>query len=399
MPPLCLDISEFKQLAMVDAPELSAVRRHLHAHPELSFQETKTSAYLATKLRNLGYQVRHPVAGTGLLAEIGDGPCVGIRADMDALPINEANKTDYCSGQPGIMHACGHDAHVACAYGAAKILAHINKERRLPGKIRIIFQPAEETVNEEGLSGASLMLREEALANLSCLFSLHVFPELPAGHIALTSGALLAACDSIRIKIIGKGAHGAFPENGTDAITLAAHLIQTIQTIVSRRKSALEPAVLTLGGMRSNTFRENILAEEVEMIGTLRYFSREQRDILVEELERCCNTLPALGGRYELQVLKETPALINHERTTGIVRQAAEKIVGLAGIHQAGKHLGSDDFAFYTSHVPACYFVLGVAIEGSPRELHSADFDIDERALPIGAAVLAGSAMLALAEN
>lgn len=397
---LCLDISQFKQQALECAPELSAVRRHLHANPELSFQEKETSAFLTDKLRNLGYRVRYPIAGTGLLAEIGDGSrTVGIRADMDALPIQETGKTAYCSGVPGVMHACGHDAHVACAYGAAKILAQAHKEKLLPGKIRFIFQPAEETVNKEGLSGASLMLKEGAVADLSNLFSLHVFPELPTGHIALTSGALLAACDSVHIKVIGRGAHGAFPENGIDAIVLAAHLVQLVQTVVSRRKSALEPAVLTLGGIRSSTFRENILAEEVELIGTLRYFNPKQRNLLVKELEHCCRTLEAMGGRYDLKVSKETPPLINQEGATSLVRQAAEKIIGISNIQEAGKHLGSDDFAFYTGLVPSCYFVLGVAIEGSPRELHTADFDIDENALPVGAAILAGSAMLALKEN
>ncbi len=234
---------------------LISMRRHIHRHPELSFLENQTAEYVVSKLSPLGFRIQKNVGNTGVIAEIGEGAsAVGIRADMDALPIQEDNLQDYCSQNTGVMHACGHDAHTAAALGAAMLLSERQRKGTLQGRYRFIFQPAEEMVNDDGLSGASLMMQEGCLDELRALVGIHVHPGMPTGILGFRDGTFLAACDSFKIVVKGKGGHGAYPEDTVDPVVLACNLVQALQTIISRRKSALSPAVLTIGGIRSNTF-------------------------------------------------------------------------------------------------------------------------------------------------
>jgi amidohydrolase len=378
--------------------ELVSIRRTIHEYPELSFQEKKTSEFIANTLKKIGYQVTTNIAVTGITAEIGNGNTVGIRADMDALPIQEENPFDFASKNKNVMHACGHDAHMACALGAAFIIQKLHAQGKLNGKIRFIFQPSEESINEDGKSGARLMLEEGAVNDLKALFSLHVFPSLKSGTVAIKKEVLLAACDSFEIVIKGKGSHGAFPETGIDPIVLAANIIQSIQTIVSRRKSALDPLIITIGGIRSKTFVPNVIAEAVELTGTVRYFNKDMHKFALDHITKACNIAAVLGGSFDIKYVHEIPALYNNPDITNLVESVAIELLGKQNVLNIDPQLGGDDFSYFSQKIPSCYFILGVGNGDCSKKLHTANFDIDENALPIGAAILAESAIRFLAQ-
>lgn len=372
-------------------------RRRIHAKPELAFQEFETAKLIATAMHNYGYTLEEGIGGTGIVATLAppnwQGELVGIRADMDALPIPEANDCEYKSEHEGKMHACGHDAHVACALGAAKMLAESILRKEINVGVRFLFQPAEETVNSEGKSGATVLLEAGALNNVAKLIALHVFPGVPVGKIGFRSEHLLSACDTFTIKVKGKGCHGAYPELGVDSIVIATQLVQALQTLVSRRKGANDAAVLTIGGIRSSTFAPNVVADEVELTGTVRYFKKELHELFKVEIERTCGMVETFGGTFDLEYKHETPALWNDPTVTGVVRSVAEEMLGKDNVFEVGQQLGADDFSFYTPHVPSCYFILGVGRDDRDTDLHSPHFDLNEDALPIGSALLAQSAV------
>lgn len=369
-------------------------RRIIHETPELSFQETKTAALVASVLRSQGFEVHENVGKTGIVADLGEGRTIAIRADMDALPIEEDTASrGYASKVKGVMHACGHDAHVACALGAATMLSQWHKEKNLGGRIRMIFQPAEETVDEEGKSGAMRMLEAGVTEGVDAMLALHVFPRITTGKIAVRAGPLLAACDSFKIRIHGTGGHGAYPEQGVDAVVLASNVIQALQSVISRRKSALEPAVLTIGGIQSSTYRSNIMAQTVEMVGSIRYFSEHTKDAIVEEIQRACSIAEALGGSYEMDYAHENPALFNDAQITHMVKFAANHVLGAENVFAVPPQFGADDFSYFSQEVPSCYFVLGTQIPEKVTDIHSPDFDINETALPLGTAVLTAAAL------
>lgn len=382
------------QRARALAGLISEYRRQIHSHPELSFQESETAKLVCQVLSKAGYDVRPGVGGTGVVAEIGEGRTIAIRADMDALPIQETNEVPYCSKIEGVMHACGHDAHTACALGAAQLIAERYASDRPPqGCVRFVFQPAEETVNADGKSGAGLMIECGAIDNAEGVLALHVFPNIAPGLIAVKDGPLLAACDSFDIKIKGTGCHGAYPQLGVDAIVVASHVVQAIQTIVSRRKSALDPAVITLGGIRSTTYRHNIVSEEVELTGTVRYFDNNLHELLKMEIEKACRVAEGLGGSYELRYTQDNPPLVNDSQLTNVVKAVARRLLGPDAVKEASLEMGADDFSFLSQHSPGCYFLLGAQIGDVPRSLHTSTFDVNEDALPIGAAMLAAAAL------
>ncbi len=376
--------------------KIRSLRRHLHQHPELSFHESGTAKLVAETMRKLGYAVQIKAGGLGVIAEIGDpskGKRIGLRADMDALPIEEDSSASYCSKEDGVMHACGHDVHTACAMGAAMILADLHKAGNLPGVVRFIFQPAEESTNEDGKSGATLMIEGGAIQNLAGVFGFHVFPDLPVGTIGLRSGSFLAACDKFDITIKGKGCHGAFPQDGIDAIVLASQAVQMIQTIISRRKSALSPCVLTLGGIKSSTYKSNIIADEVQLTGTARYFEPEVSAQIKTELIRALSVVETMGGSFELDYITENPPLVNDEDLIAIAREAALKLVDRSAIIDLNQQMGAEDFSFYCEAVPSCFIILGCEIAGDKRALHTPRFDVDEKCLALGASLLAQSAL------
>ncbi len=370
---------------------ISEFRRHIHSHPELSFQETSTGLYVAQKLEEAGISCRKGVGGAGVVAEIGEGgPVFAIRVDMDALPIKETNTVQYCSQNDGVMHACGHDAHTAMGLGAALIL---KKTPPTTGRVRIVFQPAEEDTNHNGKSGATLMMEDGAFEEVSGVLSLHVFPDLSCGSIAVRSGPVLAACDKFEIVIKGRGSHGAYPECGLDPVVISSQVVQAIQTIVSRKNSALEPLVITIGGIRSSTYAPNIISDYVEMTGTVRHFYSHTRSMVKKELEQTLEIATTLGGSYEFKYIEENPPVSNDPGITALVEATGHDLLGAGKVQPAEMQMGGDDFSFLSEKFPACYFFLGAMLQDSPRKLHTETFDIDENCLPVGSAMLASTAL------
>lgn len=365
------------------------LRRKIHKNPELSFLEHETAGLAAETLKQLGFEVTEAVGKTGVTAELGEGFAVGIRADMDALPIQESNPVPYKSDNAGVMHACGHDAHVSIALNAARLL----KENPVKsGKIRMLMQPAEETGDEEGVSGAQRMIEDGALKDLKAVIGLHVDASLPAGKVAVLDGPIMAAVDEFTIKIKGKGGHGAYPETTIDAIVIGAQIVQAIQHIVSRRISALEPAVVTIGSFKSSSTRGNVIAEEVEMAGTFRTFNSETREFIKEELIKVCSIARSLGGDFEIKYDLDYPATVNDPEIARVMRQTAIDLIGEENVVEVNPKTWSEDFAYMARETPGAFMFLGAEIEGDRRCHHSHNFDLDESGLYIGAAVLSETA-------
>jgi amidohydrolase len=390
------------QLAKAEAfaDELVQIRRDIHAHPELAFQETRTAALVADELKRLGCEVRTGVGVTGCVGELstGSGRTIALRADMDALPIREANDVPYRSCNDGVMHACGHDAHVTCVLGAARLLAESAREGELPpGRIRLLFQPSEETTDDENIGGASRMIADGAMDEVDAVLALHVAAMSPTGLVLFRPGPLMAGNDTLFGTVRGVNAHAALPHEGRDAILLASHVIQAAQAIVARLIDPLQTAVVTFGKIHGGT-AENILADEVRLEGTLRYFSDEVRKTIHDELQRAFAVADAMGGNGLLEIREGNPPVINDARLTELARSAASFAVGADSIAVADQIMGAEDFAFLAREAPGCFFWLGARIADDPRTHHSPRFDIDERCLPRGAAALAAAAEKLLAE-
>ncbi len=373
--------------------QLVAIRRTIHAQPEYGFQEHETARLIAAMLTKLGARVREGVAKTGVIGELGNGhPTVAIRADMDALPIAEATGLPFASRVPNMMHACGHDAHVACALGAAMLLAEEFRKDAQVGTVRFLFQPSEEQRDEEGHSGAIRMIEEGALDDVDAVIALHT-KRLPAGSIGVTSGPALAANDTIRITIHGQAAHGAHPEEGVDAIAISAQVIGAIQLIVSRRVAAISPAVVSITTIHGGV-KENVIADRVELSGTIRSTGVETRQQIIDELERALNVGRALGATCELKVVEGYAATVNDPGVTETIRTAAIDLLGPAHVVEMPFDPWAEDFGYMTARVPGAMFWLGVTSDRIINPIwHSATFDLDEDALPIGAMVLAASAL------
>lgn len=368
--------------------QLVRLRRRIHAHPEYGFREFETARLIVETLKGLGATVREGVARTGVIGEIGTGyPVVGIRADMDALPISETTGLEFSSQVSNMMHACGHDAHVACALGAATLLAG----EPLQGRVRFLFQPSEEQRDEEGNSGAVKMIEEGALDDVRAVIALHTKP-LPAGAIGVTTGPAMAANDTIKITIAGRAAHGAHPEEGLDAIAIAVQVIAAVQQIVSRRVAAVSPAVISITTIQGGV-KENIIADYVELGGTIRSTGGRAREFLIAELDKALNVGRALGATCELTI-KEGYAVTNNDAdVTQAIREAATELLGPNSVVEMPFDTWAEDFGYMTAQVPGSMFWLGVTSERVPNPVwHSSNFDLDEDALPIGAMVLAASA-------
>jgi amidohydrolase len=382
------------------APDITEIRRDIHANPELSFQERRTAGIVAERLRALGYRVSTEVGITGCVGELsnGDGRIVALRADMDALPIREENDVPYKSRNDGVMHACGHDAHVACLLGAAHLLAESKEAGTLPeGTVRLLFQPSEEGADEENLGGAQRMISDRAMEDVAAVVGLHVDSTAPVGQVLFREGPLMAGNDTLRGVIRGVTSHAAIPHEGLDSVVLAAQVINAVQQIVSRRVDPLESAVVTFGRIEGGT-KENILSGEVRLSGTLRYFNPEVRTKLHEELRRAFAVADALGGEGVIEIRDGNPPVINDAQLTALVRDAAANTVDPDSVGRAMQIMGAEDFAYLAREAPGCFFWLGAMIEDDPRFHHHPRFDIDERCLPTGAAVLAAAAQKALAE-
>nr|HMN26738.1 amidohydrolase [Caldilineaceae bacterium] len=287
-------------------------RRAIHRHPELTFTEQRTAGLVNATLIDLGIETETEVAKTGVVGHIrgGAGPTVGLRADMDALPIQEINGTEFDSTRPGIMHACGHDAHTAMLLGAATILKELADQKRLPGTIRLLFQPSEEAQDAEGKSGGMRMVEEGALQGVDAVFGIHVDALNDTGIVGTRSGPMMASADTFELTIIGSGGHAARPQLTIDPIALSAHVINAIQQVVSRRLGPLDPGVITIGTIQGGTVN-NVIPDTVEMTGTIRAFSPAARTLLRSELERACRVVEPLGGRIDYRLLPGYPPTVN----------------------------------------------------------------------------------------
>lgn len=387
-------LEKIKSLSQAYCTEIVALRRHLHANPELSYQEYNTVKFVAQTLRTFGIESTE-IASTGLLAEIrGKNPdkkTIALRADMDALPITEANDVPYKSKNSGVMHACGHDVHTSSLLGTAKILNEIKDQ--FEGTVRFLFQPGE----EKNPGGASYMIRDGALKNPapSVILGQHVFPILPAGKIGFREGMYMASSDEIYLKVIGKGGHGAAPELTIDPIVIASHIIIALQQVISRNASPKQPTVLTFGKIAGGT-AQNIIPDVVTIDGTFRAMNETWRAEGLKKIKTMAESIAdGMGGKCEVNISHGYPYLENNPEVTKRIKKAAEEYVGKENVVDIEITLGSEDFAFYSHVVPASFYRLGTRNEakGITSYVHTPTFDIDEDALAIGPGLMAWMAV------
>lgn len=379
---------KIKQIASDLESKVKAYREHLHQYPELSYQEIETVAFVKQTLTKIGITDIQSKATTGLEVLITNPThphptqCIALRADLDALPIQEENDTPYCSKNQGLMHACGHDAHTAILLGVAEILHKLRAE--LPQAVKLIFQPGE----EKNPGGASLMIKDGVLQNpsVSKMFALHVFPELEVGKLGFKEGMYMASCDEIYITINGKGGHGALPQHCIDPIFIGATLITSIQQIISRKCDPTIPSVLTFGHFEG-IGATNVIPSKVILKGTFRTMNEEWREKALYEIEKQVKGLTeALGGSADIEISKGYPFLINDEILTQNLKQKAQHYFGKGNIVDLPIRMTSEDFAFYSHHIPVCFFRLGVRNEakGIMHGVHHPKFDLDVASLKIG---------------
>lgn len=372
-------------------------RRSLHANPELSFQEFATHSYISSRLNELG--IEHKTIGeTGIVATIGHGKhCVGLRADIDALPIMEETDLDYASQNAGVMHACGHDAHTAMLLGAAALLKQ--KEQELQGIVKLIFQPGEEKVP----GGASILIREGVLENprVEAMFGQHVFPEANVGTIQMCEGFVMASADELYWTIRGSGCHAAQPHLGKDPIYVASAIITHLQTLLTKTKNPLSPGQVTVTSIHGGS-ATNIVPETVEMKGTLRSFDAEWRELTINHIEQHSRMIAEMHGcTAEVTVLRGYPAVINNAETTSFAWSLAQRTIGSDNVHVFEPKMWGEDFGFYAQLIPCTFWLLGVrppTVESMPG-LHHPRFAPDENAFAIGTAMLAGAAIDYLKER
>jgi len=363
--------------------EMVAWRRDIHMYPELGFEEKRTSGLVAEIMEGFGYRVRTGVGKTGVVAELGEGkPIVAIRADMDALPIQEANEVPYKSKNDGVMHACGHDAHVAIAMGTAKLLT----AEEFSGTVRFLFQPSEETDDGE-FSGAPRMIEDGAMEDVDHILALHVDSSTPTGEIEVATEFASAGVDTVYATIIGRGGHGSAPHEVIDPIFISGHVILALHGIVSRQLKPSDPAVISIGSIHGGV-ADNVIPEEVEMLATIRYFKSEVQEKLHTEIKKAMEIARTLGGDYRLKIHVGFPPMHNHPDVVALVEQVAGDLLGDDKINQADLDMGAEDYAFFLEKAPGAMFMLGCEIEGDTRRHHDPKFDVDEECFPIGAGLL-----------
>jgi amidohydrolase len=389
-------MNEFNTLDKAKAihEKLISWRRDFHMYPELGFREHRTSGKVVEVLQNLGLKVRKGVGKTGVVADIGSGnPMIAIRADMDALPLQENNDVSYASQNPGIMHACGHDSHTAMLLGVAELLT----KEKFTGTVRLLFQPSEESADEEGISGAPRMIEDGAMEGVDMVIALHVGPMVPTGQIQVSTGPISGGVDSWFGKIIGRGGHGASPHKTIDPFNLCSHVIMALNGIISRRLAPFTPAVVSIGSLHGGQ-TENVIPEHVNITGTLRYMEEEVHKELQQEILRSFELARTLGGDYELKFEIGDPPMINAPLAVELIKSVAANLIGDENITSMDDSLGAEDFGRFSSMVPGAMFTLGTQIAGDERIGHNPLFDINEDALPIGTAILVDSALRYLGE-
>lgn len=382
--------ARIKELADRIFPEVVSLRRHFHQHPELSFEERQTSAFIAQILREWGIPFREGIGGFGLVAEIGTsgGDVIALRADMDALPIHEANDVPYRSQNDGVMHACGHDVHTASLLGTAWLLNQLRDE--LHGKVTLIFQPAEEKLP----GGASLMLKDGIFAAVkpAAIFGQHVHPPLTTGKVGFRAGPYMASADELYITVKGRGGHGALPHQCIDPVAMSAHLITALQQLVSRYADPLVPSVLTIGKIFSEGGATNVIPNVVHMEGTFRTFDEEWRDEAHRRMKKMAEGLiEGLGGACDFQIVKGYPFLENDPNLTERSMDDARQFLGEGNVVSLDQRMTAEDFAWFAQEVPGCFYRLGTGSKsgGMTAPVHTDIFDVDEECLRTGVGLMA----------
>ncbi|MEO6453961.1 MAG: M20 family metallopeptidase [Ginsengibacter sp.] len=381
---------KIKELAAQYAEEFIAIRHHLHKYPELSYKEFETSKYIQQKLSewNIQYEI---LAQTGVVGIIrGKNPdkkITALRADMDALPIAEENDVEYISKNAGVMHACGHDVHSTCLLGAAKILSELKTEWE--GTVKLIFQPGE----ERNPGGASLMIKEGVLKNPvpQSIFALHVHPGLETGRLSFRSGMVMASADEIYITIKGKGGHAASPHLTTDTILIAAHLIVSLQQLISRNNDPFNPSVLSITSFHGGN-TTNVIPSEVKLLGTFRAMNEEWRFRAHQLIKKhAMELVKAMGGEIDITIDVGYPFVLNNEELTVMASEKAGEYLGDQNIDKTEMRMGAEDFAFYSHLIPACFYRLGVGniAKNITANVHTPIFNIDEDAIEIGMGIMA----------
>lgn len=368
--------------------QLVAWRRDFHMHPELGFQEHRSAGLIADQLRELGYRVQTGVATTGvvgLLEGRRPGPVVMLRFDMDALPLAEENEVEYASQNPGVMHACGHDAHMAMGLGVATLLAqHVDE---MAGTLKLVFQPG-----EEGMNGAEVMVQAGVMEDPrpDVFLATHVWNDAPVGTLNVSPGAVMAAAEKWTCTVRGNGGHGAMPHQTVDPIVAVAQIVSALQTVVSRNVSPLETAVVTVGSVHGG-HAFNIIPAQVDLSGTIRTYSPQVREMVLQRVREVIEGVAvACGVVADLEITRLTPAVINDADVASVVRAAAEVVVGPENVLSGGRTMGSEDAAYFMQDVPGCYFFVGSANpeRGLNAPHHNPRFDLDEDALVLGVAVV-----------
>jgi amidohydrolase len=387
---------QIQSLAEKHFADVLAMRRHIHMHPELSYQEVETSSFVEAQLRRMGLEVKTGIGGYGLTAFIhGKNPesrMIALRADMDALPIQELNTTEYKSKHDGIMHACGHDVHTSSLLGAAIILNELRDQ--FEGTVQLVFQPAEEVLP----GGASLMLKDGVFANgkPNAIFGQHVYPELPAGKIGLKPGVYMASTDELYVTVKGRGGHGAKPDRNIDPVLIASHLIVALQQVVSRWSNPAMPSVLSFGKVIANG-ATNIIPSEVKLEGTFRTFDERWRKEAHERMVALAEGLvKGMGGEVDFRIEIGYPVLKNDEALTLRARERAIEYLGEANVVDLDVRMTAEDFAYFGHEMPGCFYRLGTASstdDSKSFSVHHPRFDIDEEALKTGMGLMAWMAV------
>ncbi|MFB4165935.1 M20 family metallopeptidase [Alteribacillus sp. JSM 102045] len=383
---------------------LVAWRRYLHQHPELSFEEKNTASFVESELRKIdGIKVLAGKEETGIetgvagILKKGEGPVVALRADMDALPIQEENESIYKSQNFGVMHACGHDAHTAILLGAAHVLA--DTDSPFSGTIKFLFQPAEEGSDDTGRTGAPYFIQKGLLDDVSMAFALHMDPENEPGSIKLHQGPSMANVDTFKGIIYGTGGHGAYPHLGTDPVWMLSFVLQAIQGVAARRTSPLSPAVISVGEIKTGS-STNVIPEKVTLQGTMRSYDKNTRKHLDKELHQAFSLVESMGGSLELDIEHGEPALSNDQKAVEIYKSVIQETFPTFHILNEPYGLGGEDFGYIAEKVPSAMLFLGAGFSKKEnRGLHMPCFDIQEEILPVGVSLLAGSAIYYLNET
>jgi amidohydrolase len=381
---------KIKDLAKQYAPEFIEVRHHLHAHPELSYQEFETSKFVQQKLSeyDIPFEVKATTGVIGLIkGKNPDSRIIALRGDMDALPINEQNDVPYKSTNKGVMHACGHDVHTTCLLGAARILSETKNDWE--GTVKLIFQPGE----EKNPGGASLLIKEGVLDNPKPqgIFALHVNPQLEVGKLSFRSGKVMASADELYITIKSKGGHAAAPQLTVDTILVASHLIIALQQVISRNNNPLSPSVLSITSFQGG-FTTNVIPSEVKLMGTFRAMDEGWRFKAHDIIRKLSTELVhSMGAELDLHIDVGYPTVYNNEQLNDVARKIAAQYIGADKVEETEIRMGAEDFGYYSQQIPGCFFRLGTGnkTKGITAGVHTPHFNIDEDAIEIGIGMMA----------